>query len=140
PLLLTVVSENIVSGNFALATVISEDESAEQNRREQTAKLEANSSHTSTSHGDVDLTQPENALFLDDDAEWLDALDDLEMEEVAVRGTVLPGPPADGDAPTLVGQGPGQELEEDAYEIEDEFLPSMERNSKRLRFDFDEDV
>ncbi|KAF9996777.1 hypothetical protein BGZ80_007171 [Entomortierella chlamydospora] len=55
------------------------------------------------------------------------------MEEVAVRGTVLPGPPADGDAPTLVGQGPGQELEEDAYEIEDEFLPSMERNAPKDR-------
>ncbi|KAF9362142.1 cell cycle checkpoint control protein rad9a [Mortierella sp. AD094] len=145
PLLLTVVSENIVSGNFALATVISEDESAEQNQRERTANLEETKttstydSRTNISQGDVDLTQPENALFLDDDAEWLGALDDLEMEEVAAKDTAHPGPHADSDAPTLVGLGHGQELEEDAYEIEDEFLPSTDRNPKRLRFNFDED-
>ncbi|KAI1318704.1 cell cycle checkpoint control protein rad9a [Mortierella claussenii] len=173
PLLLTVESDNIVTGNFALATVIGEDEqpapsSSPPKREHHTTKMEdlkgitTNTSHVQ-GHGELDLTQPENALFLDDDAEWLGALDDLEMEETAGPNSKT------GSSAASVGTGrvesasrtnttgsdktgtpghpqqrylrvaPDVQIDEAPYEIEEEFRSSGQRRSKRPRYNFDED-
>ncbi|KAG0254305.1 Cell cycle checkpoint control protein rad9b [Mortierella polycephala] len=85
-------------------------------------------------HSDVDLTQAENALFLDDDTNWAGVLDDIEMEGEEAN--------SDGTQHEAVKQGDraaGVAQEHGApYEIEEEFLPTQ-RESKRLRFTFDED-
>ncbi|KAI7819521.1 Rad9-domain-containing protein [Gamsiella multidivaricata] len=153
PFLLAVEAENIVSANFALATVIDNNDLQGLPSSEQAIKMEGIKSSTAAnasrknSHPDLDLTQPENALFLDDDEDWTGALDDLEMEEAAPavadnvgRNVVDPSPANPGtldmnNAPTLSAA-----VDENVLEIEEGFLPrTNKRKSKRARFSFDED-
>lgn len=100
---------------------------------------------------DIDLSQPENALFLDDDADWGN-LDDLEIEEAAVaaavaaaeggaqqqqqqhNGNMATNHTSNGqrDAPTRTNMGPStattsRDDDQAAFEIEEDFLPSNHR-------------
>ncbi|KAF9092582.1 cell cycle checkpoint control protein rad9a [Mortierella sp. AD031] len=78
---------------------------------------------------DLDLTQPENALFLDDDADWASQLDDMESEAVAASASAGTGASANASAS---GSGSGHVIEED-------FVPSSVRNPKRPKYDLDDD-
>ncbi|KAF9189026.1 Cell cycle checkpoint control protein rad9b [Haplosporangium sp. Z 11] len=145
PFLLSVVSENIMNAQFALATVIDNNDIREREMNMQAANMDENQTRSpSTSSvnarnggtpSGVDLSQAENALFLDDDTNWAGALDDIEMEEEeeAKNGGTQHGVVKQGDRAAGAAQEHGA-----PYEIEEEFLPTQ-REAKRLRFTFDED-
>ncbi|ORZ16044.1 Rad9-domain-containing protein [Lobosporangium transversale] len=175
PLLLRVQVESIVSGTFALATVLNEGEAPEPSpipsKREYEAMkgedrgtvAQGKSTHDK-GHGELDLTQPENALFLDDDSEWLGELNSLEMEETATSAKAtttntknnalasVNHPKQERQSSQALQQQQKQqqlylrvaedvriyEDEDEPFEIEEEFLSSS-RQSKRARFNFDED-
>ncbi|KAF9897711.1 hypothetical protein BX616_005110, partial [Lobosporangium transversale] len=160
---------------FALATVLNEGEAPEPSpipsKREYEAMkgedrgtvAQGKSTHDK-GHGELDLTQPENALFLDDDSEWLGELNSLEMEETATSAKAtttntknnalasVNHPKQERQSSQALQQQQKQqqlylrvaedvriyEDEDEPFEIEEEFLSSS-RQSKRARFNFDED-
>ncbi|KAF9910007.1 Cell cycle checkpoint control protein rad9b [Linnemannia zychae] len=120
PIVFAAESENVVSAKFALATInIPTEKSTHTSQASRSAAAEG-----------LDLTQAENALFLDDDADWASQLDDMEMEAAeASSSAVTSAPSANAGAG---GSG-------DAYVIEEELLPSSVRNPKRPKYNLDDD-
>ncbi|KAF9126425.1 hypothetical protein BGW39_006619 [Mortierella sp. 14UC] len=78
----------------------------------------------------LDLTQAENALFLDDDADWASQLDDMEMEATQPSNSVVTSAPSPNAGASTSG---------DAYVIEEEFVPSSVRHPKRPKYNLDDD-
>ncbi|KAK3811246.1 MAG: Rad9-domain-containing protein [Benniella sp.] len=169
PFLLSMESEGILLAEFALATVLDDQDIKKGAAAAAAASSEQSSTimgakSADTTHGEIDLSQPENALFLDDDADW--ELDDLEMEEVVAapkqpivqQQPPLPPPPQQiGLLPdsifatsifanrSVLGRRdtstrPGAEEESSSgatYEIEEGFLPAAtQRQFKRARIIF----
>lgn len=70
------------------------------------------------------MTQAENALFLDDDADWASQLDDMEIEAAQASASASVSASVSASASASVGaSGSGS-----AYVIEEEFAPSTVRN------------
>lgn len=72
------------------------------------------------------MTQAENALFLDDDADWASQLDDMEIEaaQASASSSASASVSASANASTNVGASGSSS----AYVIEEEFAPSTVRN------------
>ncbi|KAF9959559.1 Cell cycle checkpoint control protein rad9b [Mortierella alpina] len=148
PFLLRVVNENVMTAAFAIATIVNSSDIRERLMSEQAMKMEAKpmiSVANNNAHGNLDLSQAENALFLDDDADWADALNDIEMEEAAAAAAAISAATAAGSSGTNGKSGESTrdssavatQTAVDAYEIEEPCLPPQ-RKSKRARFDFDD--
>ncbi|KAF9929737.1 Cell cycle checkpoint control protein rad9b [Linnemannia zychae] len=125
PIVFTIHSENVVSAKFALATINIPGEKSTQ------------VSHTSQDPAaeGLDLTQPENALFLDDDVDWASQLDEMELEAIQSNDSnsrsVDNG--ANGGTTTRTNGT------SNAYVIEEEPTPSTVRNPKRPKYNLDDD-
>ncbi|KAF9347504.1 cell cycle checkpoint control protein rad9a [Mortierella sp. NVP85] len=152
PLLLSMESEGILLVNFALATVIDEDDIRKGASSEQSSTIMGVKS-ADTTHTEIDLSQPENALFLDDGTDWAGALNDLVMEEeAAAKQQILQQQPPQQNGIVAnrnvnsrrdTSTRPGTESSSastsrtagTAYEIEEGFLPAVtQRQTKRTRF------
>ncbi|KAF9998268.1 Cell cycle checkpoint control protein rad9b, partial [Modicella reniformis] len=114
PFLLAVESENIFSANFALATVLDDNDLQERAASEQVSIR-------------MDDVGPENELFLDDDEDWAGALDDLEMEEAAAAAAQQQEQQQQQQQQQQHQTMSGSVDDEAAYEIEEGFLPEPER-------------
>ncbi|KAK3843417.1 MAG: Rad9-domain-containing protein [Linnemannia gamsii] len=126
PIVFIAESENVVSAKFALATINIPGERNTQTSHE---------SRSAAAEG-LDLTQAENALFLDDDADWALQLDDMEMEATQASSSVVTSA---ASASTDVGAGAGAIESGGAYVIEEALIPSSVRNPKRPKYNLDDD-
>ncbi|KAK3840696.1 MAG: Rad9-domain-containing protein [Linnemannia elongata] len=129
PIVFTAESENVVSAKFALATINIPGEKSTQPSQSQASQ--------SAAPEGLDLTQAENALFLDDDADWASQLDDMEIEaaQASASSSASASVSASANASTNVGASGSSS----AYVIEEEFAPSTVRNPKRPKYDLDDD-
>ncbi|GJJ76983.1 cell cycle checkpoint control protein RAD9A [Entomortierella parvispora] len=151
---LTVVSDNILTGTFEMASIAEKEDIPES----QMSAGHAAPSSSSTgmfapqfvppSTEGLDLTQPENALFLDNEEDWGNALDEFDMEEQALQDNrtyrnpqqTQPEQQTQSDQQSQQQQKTQNdvEMEEATFEIEErDFLPP-DKPSKRRRFIFDE--
>ncbi|KAG0290363.1 Cell cycle checkpoint control protein rad9b [Linnemannia gamsii] len=122
PIVFIAESENVVSAKFALATIDVPGEKSTQ----------ASQASRSAAADGLDLTQAENALFLDDDADWASQLEDMETEAAQTSTSVSV---VSASASTSGGSGGSG----NAYVIEEEFVPSTVRNPKRPKYDLEDD-
>ncbi|KAF9427976.1 hypothetical protein BGZ94_003705 [Podila epigama] len=110
-----------------------------------------NQARAGEDHEQMDLTQPENALFLEDDTNWEAALGEFEMEEaLSNSGTqgsssVVPGGAQHANSvQNTPAQAQGSceptQIKQLAEEIDErEFVALPQRGPKRRKFIFDDD-
>ncbi|KAG0019811.1 Cell cycle checkpoint control protein rad9b [Podila clonocystis] len=165
PMLLSVTSENIISASFALATIVGENEvrDDEQPQRVPGTDLRGNGygqspSQSQPGHGyrqgqsqsqsqsnvHMDFSQPENALYFDDDSNWEKELGDFDMEEamsssVSTQAAIPVGNNESGQM--MAATDPNQSIiQQQPQEIEErDFLQTEQPGHKRRRFIFNED-
>ncbi|KAF9586167.1 GTPase-activating protein S23 [Lunasporangiospora selenospora] len=144
PILLSVVSENIMNATFALATIVDSDDLLDNENESGTAP----SASQSQQHGQSSITafgqqpdpgQLDNALFLDDDADWAGAIDDLEMEEA--EASAESNRAWAGNMPTTNDSNTGRALVDTGggFEVEDDDdTPLARKNLDRVTMNFEE--
>ncbi|KAG0086911.1 Cell cycle checkpoint control protein rad9b [Podila epicladia] len=169
PMLLSVTSENIISASFALATIVGENEirDDDQPQRVPGTDIHGNGYGQSPSQSQagqgygqgqgqsqgqgqgqsnlhMDFSQPENALYFDDDSNWEKELGDFDMEEAMSSSisTQAAAPVGNNNATQLtVLTDPNQSsIQHEPQEIEErDFLQSEQPGPKRRRFIFNDD-
>ncbi|KAF9302159.1 Cell cycle checkpoint control protein rad9b [Mortierella antarctica] len=167
PMLLSVTSENIISASFALATIVGENEirDDDQPQRVPGTNMRGNGygqspsqSQTGQGYGPgqgqsqgqgqsnlhMDFSQPENALYFDDDSNWEKELGDFDMEEaVSSSVSTQAAIPVGNNNPTqvMVATDPNRSyIQQEPQEIEErDFLQTEQPRPKRRRFIFNED-